>query len=340
MFVIQQKDVVKVLQLYSCNYDVTELDMLAYYQQGKVTSCIVISVTTRGTEKYVIKFLSDKFIEKDIEEKRCSFSEFLRLNDVPVPQKYSCNGSYCHTVCIQFYNFLVTVEDYFGEDVSEITTQSSYALGCILGKMHTLSLNAKYKLNFSRIYSALIDRRTNYSAIWGIMDKDIFDRHRIEELRDLHNSKMKELQRLWEGLPMSTVHSDLGFTSNVVYKKSGFGVIDFNLSADEVLIGDLLITWYSSRYSNDFIRKVPFSKVETIRNSFLNGYQSTRKLLSDEKSNFQSMSKVINGTYFNRYVAQLVKDGNIEIGRKLSCMIEEHYFMEDTQIDIGAELGI
>lgn len=340
MYVIQIADVIDILSLYSCNENVIAIDMLSYFQEyNKV--CILIKATCNGNKKYVIKLLNIEPIEIFEEEERNVFSEFLRLKGLSVPKKHINSNHYCATITINDIDFLATVEDYFGEDVKEITLQSVFELGSILGNLHQLSYSHGYHLKQGCVLSSLKSGRTRFDSIWSELDAIVFDNpEEIQKIRILHNNKIEELKKLWNELPTTAVHGDLGLTSNFMYQSSGYGIIDFNLAGDEVLLGDLLITWYSSRYSNDFIRKVPFNNVSKIKQSFFQGYYSKRELTDIEHKNFDKVSIIINGIYFNRFVAELAKEGNVQLAKKLSKYIFEHYYTDDTSINLAGELKL
>lgn len=339
MFVIQIADVINILNAYSCDNSVITIEMLSYYQEQEKV-CIVIRAIT-NVNQYVIKLLNIESVNFNVEEKRNAFSEFLRLYGLPVSRKYTSGGSYCTITQISGIEFLTTVEDYFGEDVKEITRESAYELGSILGDLHQLSYNRDYHLQQGYVYSALKSENTKFNSIWKDLDTIVFDSNDdIQKLKILHDNMIDELKVLWNELPAVAVHGDLGLTSNLMYQKNGYGIIDFNLAGDEVLLGDLLITWYSSRYSNDFIRKVPFNNVSNIKKSFFQGYYSKRELTDIEYKNFDKVSIILNGIYFNRFVAELAKEDNVKLANKLSKHIYEHYYNDDTSINLAGELKL
>lgn len=340
MYVIQIEDVIDILSLYYCNEHIIGIDMLSYFQEDDKV-CIVIKATTDDSRKYVIKLINIELINAFEEEKRNIFSEFLRLNGLSVPKKYINRFHYCVPKTINDIRFLATVEDYFGEDVKEITCESAFALGSILGNLHQVSFCYDYHLKQGFVCSALKSGQTSFDSIWRNLDTIVWDNNDyVQKLRIMHDNKTEELRKLWCELPTSAVHGDLGLTSNFMYQRGGYGIIDFNLAGDEVLLGDLLITWYSSRYSNDFIRQVPIKSVSKIKNSFFQGYYSQRKLTAIEYKNFDRLSKILNGIYFNRFVADLTKESNIKLAKKLSMYIYEQYFNDDTYINLAGELKL
>lgn len=338
MFVIQIEDVARILNDFSCNSNVVAIDMLAYYRQAN-TTCMVLSATTDDKHRYVLKLIDDPLLNLSTEEKQAGYSEFLRNCGLMIPRKYQCDGRYCCQLLINSFCFFTTVEDYLGKDVKEILTESVYAVGEYIGKMHTLALNSQYHLDKGHVFSSLDAGRTTLEPFL----KDIrtlikFDEDCLQRLCSMHNKKMGEARALWHALPTAAVHGDLGLVNNIVYSGTGYGVIDFNLAGDEMLLGDFLITWYSSRYSLDFIRQVRLNQTQLLWNAYLQGYTSCRQLTRQENDAFDALSKILNGTYFGRFIINLFQMGYVDYGNKLFPEIEKHYNLKDTPIDLHGGL--
>lgn len=339
MFVIQIADVTDILSVYSCKNTVVEINMLAYYQELD-KECIIIAAVTDLGEKYVLKMLSEESVDIDLEEQRSSFSEFLRNGGLPVPKKYTTNGKFCYIKKFDNTNLMITVEDYFGNDVKDISGKSAYELGRLLGIMHNLSYESNYHLKIGSAYTALKSGSTAFKNIWGEYSNYIFNDSTVDILSKLHNQKMINVKKIWEKLPIAAVHGDLALTCNFMLQNNKYGIIDFNLAGDEPLLGDLLLTWYSSRYSDLFIRTVPYNAVATIREKYFSGYYSVHSLSNIEKNFFDELSQALNGVYFNRFVSNLAKKGEIDLGKELSRYIFEQYYNSDSTIDIKSKLKL
>lgn len=311
MFVIQITDVVNILNCFHCDNSVSTIDLVSYYQSNEKVIMIIKAITLSG--EYILKLYSDTIIDKQRENLQCAFSEFLFLSGIPLPHKYNVEGEYVVGLKLGSLFFLVTVEDVFGSDVTIITETSALELGRILGSMHNVSVLADYHLPFGIAYRSLFSPKVEYKSIWGNVTIDCLNKKLIENTKLKHDESIKVLRSLWKGLPTYAVHGDLALTSNIMFdERRGYGVIDFNLSGDEVLLGDLLITWYSSRYSDAFIKQVPSQKVPNIRNAFLTGYFNVRQLNEKEAEIFEKSSKIINGLYFSKYVANRLKQNNTD----------------------------
>lgn len=333
MFVIQIADVTDILHSFSLYEPIVEVELLAYYQQTD-SICIIVSAKSQSSKQYVIKLLSGLRIDDIIEDKRCSFSEFLRTKKLPVPQKYLSGGKYCLKESLNGIEFIITVEDYFGEDVKSITKKSSYELGKILGNVHKTAYESNYHLPFGCVSSALKSGRTSFENIWSKNCSKIFNPEEISRLKHIHNDAINYILSVWNKLPSAAVHGDLALTSNFMYHNGSYGIIDFNLSGDEPLLADLLVTWYSSRYSNSFIRNIPFENIQIIKKQFFDGYLSVRELTKIENNCFKKLSECINGIYFNRYIAEIVTQNKRNFAKMLAPEIYENYFKSDAEINI------
>lgn len=332
MFAIQTIDVVNILHQFNCNDQVAETNLVSHYQINDKIIMIVMATTTAN--KYILKFYSDKVVDMELENLQCRFSEFQFLSGVSLPHKYTANGKYVVKAIIDNIPFLVTVEDVFGIDVTIITEETAFELGNVLGQMHKFSVLADYHLPKGIAYNTLYSQKVEYDAIWESVAVEHLSNNLIQDTRFIHNRNVTTLRSMWKELPTYAVHGDLGLTSNFMYDETyGYGVIDFNLSGDEILIGDLLITWYSSRYSKPFVNSISSTEAKNIRDAFYKGYSVNRRLERYEASIFQSSAKIVNGLYFSRYVANLFKTHEEESGKKLYSKIVESFDSIDTSID-------
>lgn len=339
MFVIQIADVTEILSFFSCFEYIVEIELLAYYQQEN-NVCIIISAQNNTNKKYVLKLLSNIKIDDEIEESRNAFSEFLRKNKLPVPRKYMINGKYCLHKKLNGIEFLITVEDYYGKDIKTITKKSSYELGRILGSMHKVSYESNYHLPMGNISFALKSGKTTFENVWQGNNLTILSDAESSRLNLTHSNAIEYIKNNWTDLPRSAVHGDLALTSNLMFSDNGYGIIDFNLSGDEPLLGDLLVSWYSSRYSDSFIRNVPFDKTQFIKKEFFDGYLSVREFTEKEILCFEKLSSYLNGIYYNRFVVELIKQGRINIAKTLVPDLLESYYKSDTEININECLGL
>lgn len=119
---ISIKDVNNILEKYELGNrgKAVAIEILQYYQVDEKI-CIVILIETILHVRYVMKLLSDKWICVEEEEKRSEFSEILRVDGLPVPQKYKMKNRFIGCFRFSDVEFRVTIEDYFGEDLKTIS---------------------------------------------------------------------------------------------------------------------------------------------------------------------------------------------------------------------------
>lgn len=302
MFVIQTIDVANILSIFHCDSSVCSIDLVAHYQVDEKVVMIIKATTL--SDEYILKFCSDTVADIQKENQQCEFSEFLFAAGVSLPHKYAADGKYVVNVKLAGQFFLVTVEDVFGEDVRTITEKSATELGRMLGRIHKASIDNDYHLPTGIAYTSLFSSRIEYDSVWDSAKIPFVDYQHRKDTKERHNEAIATLRSLWKDLPVYAVHGDLALTSNMMYdEKKGYGIIDFNLSGDEILLGDLLITWYSSRYSEPFVKQVLSHNILKIRQAFFSGYFDVCSLHESEIDIFERSSKIVNGLFFSKFVA-------------------------------------
>ena len=243
---ISIKDVNNILEKYELGNSgkAVAIEILQYYQVDEKI-CIVILIETILHVRYVMKLLSDKWICVEEEEKRSEFSELLRVNGLPVPQKYKVKNRYIGCFCFGEVEFNVTIEDYFGENLKTVSFGNIKTLGRLLADMHKISINHEYHLKKGSTYCALFSGRVGIDRIWGENKSILLKANLYKKVKAIHEMSINKIKNMWTDLPIYAVHGDLGLLSNVTIYNNQYGIIDFNLSGDEVLLNDMLITWYS-----------------------------------------------------------------------------------------------
>lgn len=336
---ISIKDVNNILEKYELKNrgKVAAIEMLQYYQVDEKI-CIVILIETVFHVRYIMKLLSHKLICVEDEEKRSEFSEFLRVNGLPVPKKYKMENRYIGCVHFSDVEFNVTIEDYFGENLKTISYGNIKTLGRLLADMHKISINHEYHLKKGSTYCAVFSGRVDIDRIWGENKNILLEANLYQKVKAIHERAINEIKNMWTDLPIYAVHGDLGLLSNVTIYNSRYGIIDFNLSGDEVLLNDMLITWYSSVYSFDIALMLSSKERTENRKVFFSSYLNNRKLNAKEREYLYDMACIINGVYFNRFVALLASKGFEKSVERMISHITANYYCLDSDVDIQSEL--
>lgn len=324
---ISIKDVNNILEKYELGNSgkAVAIEILQYYQVDEKI-CIVILIETILHVRYVMKLLSDKWICVEEEEKRSEFSELLRVNGLPVPQKYKVKNRYIGCFCFGEVEFKVTIEDYFGENLKTVSFGNIKTLGRLLADMHKISINHEYHLKKGSTYCALFSGRVGIDRIWGENKSILLEANLYKKVKVIHEMSINKIKNMWTDLPIYAVHGDLGLLSNVTIYNNQYGIIDFNLSGDEVLLNDMLITWYSSVYSFDIALILSLKERIENRKIFFSSYLNNRNLNTKEQEYLYDMACIINGVYFNRFVALLVSKGFKKSVKKMIPHITANYY--------------
>lgn len=144
--------------------------------------------------------------------------------------------------------------------------------------MHKISINHEYHLKKGSTYCALFSGRVGIDRIWGENKSILLKANLYKKVKAIHEMSINKIKNMWTDLPIYAVHGDLGLLSNVTIYNNQYGIIDFNLSGDEVLLNDMLITWYSSVYSFDIALILSLKERIENRKIFFSSYLNNRNL--------------------------------------------------------------
>lgn len=335
MFVIQKTDVASILNSFNLPCDFIGFDLLSYYQQADLIGMIICVYYGQNDKKYIIKLISSENNNIQREHLQAEFSEKVRGVGLNVPRKYKSGGCYCKNVTFCNTLFVVSIEDFLGNDVTNPTPQLAMFLGTSLGRMHEFAYSEGVYIGCGATYKAIVRETATFDRISSHFPPECISKEYYDSILCHHNSVLNELSRLWPNLPKATTHSDLGLLNNVVSYNAEYGIIDFNLAGDEVLISDFLITWYSSIYDFDFINKSRTYDIGELKDAYWNGYQTHRIIHDKERSIIPSLSQFLNGIYFTKYVDTLFFRGCHEKAHSLVHLIDKHYSNTEALVDLS-----
>lgn len=336
-----QRSVAEWLARCGCAGDVTAIATLAAYDQPHPVRVLRLT-TTQGC--FVAKMLAEAAVSREEEEQQAAFSEFLRAQGLPVPQKFRCDGYFVSLIDVGGARYLATLEEDFGADLCRPTVETAYALGRFLGRMHRCSLASGFQLPAGHTWRALLEGRTNACDIWQGKPSD---HPTIRALCCRHDAVSAALRRLWPQLPRAAVHGDLSLTSNLVqrgrtlctpFEGNGIGVIDFNLAGEEVLVGDFLITWYSARWQPDLCARVAPRQWAAMAQAYRTGYQRERCFTVQEKRVLPQLARSMNGTYCHRLLATLWQTGRHAAAQTLLSHALHAYELFAPNVDLAEVL--
>lgn len=339
---IQENIIHSVLALYGSDTAFSEQKEYINYtgEHGDGLVKIILSVLLDNGKRVVIKILheqEDLLKDRAKIEKQSAFSEFMRQNGIKTPVRYTANGRYCNEFIYNSIPCNVTLEDWCGEEITEINTDISYRIGELMARMHTLSLENNCEIGCETLFSA---------AYWNDIDafpqfcklgkNENLDQTIVEQIIKLHDEKLTSLRAVWYRLPKSAVQGDISI-NNLVYGDDELTVFDYNNAGDEVLISDLVMEGLLTAYEMDLPEGADQSYREQFFPAFLNGYLSIRKLSKEEADAAWIVYTLYHSLWFTRVVYNddsleklLKKEDYASANRLLTQMLADM-----TEIDDG-----
>lgn len=270
----------------------------------------IVGVTTADGRRLVLKFVHEfsdgKLLElseqREIWEKQCAFAMFLRENGVLTTRYYRANGQYClETVC-SGVPCTVTVEEYCGEEIREITESLAFRIGALVARIHALSLAHGYRIGCGTLFSAAerndVDCMDRFRTLAKSEGLDLSVSEQIESEID---RKRAALIAEWDTLPKSAVQGDIS-VNNLIDTPDGLLVFDYNNAGDVVLVSDLVLEGLLTAYEMDLPNGVPASARERLFPAFLNGYLSVRQLTEAEQRVGWEIYSLYHALWFTRIV--------------------------------------
>lgn len=265
----------------------------------------ILSVLLEDGRRVVIKLLREDRDEAKYRarrERQCEFSELMRRGGIRTPRCYMANGRYCNEFVYTGLNCCVSVEDWCGEEITEITADIARRIGELMARMHLLSLENGYELGCGTLFSAAnwndvdaFERFCELGAHEGL------DRSVVEQLKRLHDEKLAALRAVWDRLPRAAVQGDISI-NNLVDDAGGMIVFDYNNAGDEVLVSDLVMEGLLTAYEMDLPAGADPSLREQLFPAMLSGYLSVRPLSDEEAEAAWSIYTLYHALWFTRVV--------------------------------------
>lgn len=336
-----QENVIRsVLETYGLNTTFRERKTYVNHYGEDNTVKMILSVILENGKKVVIKILregDDLLKEREKIEKQSAFSEFMRRNGIKTPMRYTANGKYCNEYVYDSLPCNVTVEDWCGEEITEINADIAYKIGELLARMHVLSLENKRELGRGTLFSAAYCNDVDcFQEFCEICKNEKLDQIVVEGIKKLRNEKLDTLRAVWDRLPKAAVQGDIS-VNNLVYGEKELTVFDYNNAGDEVLVSDLVMEGLLTAYEMDIPEDVDPSVREQFFPALLNGYLSVRKLSEEEANAAWIIYTLYHSLWFSRVVynenslEKLVKKEDYAAANRLLAQM----FVDITERDDG-----
>ena len=301
-----ESDIKAILKLYSFDTVFSEQkEYLNYYNDEYGWNVkVVLSVLLESGKRVVIKIVDiqeNNLLEDRVKiEKQSEFSEFMRKNGIITPKCYTANGKYCNEYVYNNIPCNVTVEDWCGEEITEINADISYKIGELMARMHIISLNNNYEIGCGTLFSAAHQNDVDaYEDFCKICENEYLDQAVIEQIKKHRIEKLEVIRSAWDKLPKAAVQGDISI-NNLVYGKDVLTVFDYNNAGDVVLVSDLVLEGLLTAYEMD----LPEGTDQNIREQFfpalLNGYLSIRELSEKEAEVAWEIYTLYHSLWFSR----------------------------------------
>lgn len=304
---IQESVIKSVLSMYG--FDTAFSEQTVYIndngQCGDDYIKVILSVLLENGQRIVVKILREK---GDLLEERCkiekqsAFSEFMRRKGIKTPARYMANGRYCSEYSFHGLACNVTVEDWCGEEITEISPEIAYKIGKLMARMHILSLENKCEIGCGTLFSAAYWNDVDaFEDFCRISANEHLDQGTAERIKQLHDEKLEAVRALWDTLPKAAVQGDISI-NNLVYGEDALTVFDYNNAGDEVLISDLVMEGLLTAYEMELPAGADPSCREQLFPALLDGYLSVRKLSKEEAGAAWTVYTLYHSLWFSRVV--------------------------------------
>lgn len=252
-------------------------------EKGNLSSLRLIArLDFEGTPALVLRLVVAPGQPEVLLEQQATFCDFLYQEGIPCPRQHRAGGRYCLRIAIDGGEAWLAVEDFVAGEVSVLDEELIAWAGSLLGRMHSLSLAAGYKVGTATIFD--IRSRNDialFEDFYGLrssLPKQLLTLfHKVEAACRLRHKKV--LAHL-HSLPVCTVQGDL---SNLFLNEKGLGVFDFNNCGDVHPVSDLVLEGLMLARQMDYKKPWTPALGDSLFASFLQGYQRTRALSDAEK---------------------------------------------------------
>ena len=273
---------------------------------------LIFGITLDNGRRLVVKILNEDggHLENGRKiESQSAFSEFLRGRGVKTPTRYSSGGAYCTEYVYRDVLCNVTVEDWCGEEIREITPDIAHRIGVLMARMHTLSLDGECKVGCGTLFSAAHWNDVDaFPEFCKLCEDERLDAAVTSELKRLHDEKLERIRSVWDTLPKAAVQGDVSI-NNLVDGADGLIVFDYNNAGDEVLVSDLVMEGLLTAYEMDLPEGVSAETRGALFDALLRGYLSVRPLNEAESRAAWDIYTMYNSLWFTRVV---YSDGSLQ----------------------------
>ncbi len=324
--IVEANVIETILQLYGFPRNITEQKSYIHVIEEDGWMKLIFRVTLEDGQRLILKILhEDEDLSAEIEkvEKQSIFSEQMRNSGIRTPKRYQANGRYCNEFVYHDLPCLITIEEWCGEEITEINTKIAYQIGELMAKMHILSLEQNCKIGHGTLFSAAYwNDVDSFPEFCEITKNENLDQDTVAKIKALREEKLSRLRSVWDSLPKAAVQGDISI-NNLVSEEDGLILFDYNNAGDEVLVSDLVMEGLLTAYEMDLPSDAPENYSKQLFSAFMKGYLSVRPLSEPERAAAWDIYTLYHGLWFTRIVYKdssldsLVKKENYEAANGL-----------------------
>lgn len=265
-----------------------------------------------ASEIYVVKFLHLSSNFSQLWQAQAEFAELYREEGIPTPKHMSLKNErekYVYCCQIQGEDFIIMLETWAGERLADYSEKIVIAAAGLLGKMHAASCKRQCFFRPGRLYREVCSGNTDYLSLWKKTGTDFLPEHLLKDILNFYGIRFYNMLQIWKSLPKYTVQGDL-YRMNLTVKENQLQVIDYDRMGDEVLLADLLQTWFRFWYDEKVQTFLTDIKMEDLWKKFLRAYERKRMLTIEERQALPDLYAVFGSIYCTKMLAQKAEDGN------------------------------
>lgn len=304
--IFPERTVQAVLRMYGFDGAFCEpKEYISFVDDDEKLVKLIFSVWLAEEKRVVVKILheeGDLLADREEIERQSAFSECMRQNGIRTPRRYRANGRYCNEIICHDLPCNVTVEDWCGEEITEINAEIAYRIGELMAEMHLLSLANHCEIGCGTLFSAAYENDVDaFEEFCQICENEHLDQTVVTEIKALRSQKQEKLRAVWDLLPKTAVQGDISI-NNLVYGEDQLTVFDYNNAGDEVLISDLVMEGLLTAYEMELPAGTDPQVRETFFPALLKGYLSRRSLSIEEADAAWIAYTLYHALWFTRIV--------------------------------------
>ena len=299
---------------------------------------LIFRVTLESGRMLVIKLvLEDEGQEKEQQkiESQSAFSEAMRSEGILTPMRHRAGDVFCTRYEYHGIACSVTVEDWCGEEITQISADTARQIGELMARMHTLSLKKGCHIGCGTLFSAAYWNDVDaYPLFCELCGNERIDQAAAERIMDLHDRKLERLRAIWAELPKAAVQGDISI-NNLSRSGDDLVVFDYNNAGDEVLVSDMVMEGLLTAYEMDLPEGVEPEYRRLLFPAFWEGYRAVRPLTELERAAAWEIYSIYNSMWFTKIqydensLQKLLERGEDDAANRLIARILADMSAED-----------